>query len=70
MRVSGRTEVTKRSNMTLYVFRIQVDPDAEVELKEVAAPDFATAVQTLAAWCPGVHIHKLEGICAARVAVA
>ncbi len=49
--------------MPIYVFRIQVAPDAEPELKEIAAVDFVPAVQTLAAWCPGVHIIKLEGIC-------
>jgi hypothetical protein len=56
--------------MPLYVFRIQVAPDAEPELKEIAAVDFVTAVQALATWCPGVHIIKLEGICTARAAVA
>jgi hypothetical protein len=56
--------------MAVYVFRIQVAPDAESELKEIAAPDFVSAVQALAAWCPGVHILKLEGICTARMALA
>lgn len=48
--------------MPLFVFRVQVDPAAEPELKEVAAPDFVEAVQTLAAWRPGIHILKLEGV--------
>jgi hypothetical protein len=58
------------NSMPIYVFRIQVAPDAEPELKEIAAVDFVTAVQTLAAWCPGVHIIKLEGICTVPAAVA
>lgn len=56
--------------MPVYVFRIQVAPDSEPELKEIVAPDFVSAVQALATWCPGVHILKLEGICTAPAAVA
>ena len=48
--------------MPLYFFRVQATPDAKVELKEVAAPDFVRAVQALAAWCPGINILKFEGL--------
>lgn len=48
--------------MPIFLFRGKVGPTAEVELKEVAAPDFLDAVQTLAAWRPGIHILKLEGV--------
>ena len=48
--------------MTIFFFSVKVTPTSETELKEVAAPDFLKAVQTLAAWRPGVHILKLEGI--------
>ncbi len=56
--------------MPVFVFRIQVAPNAAPELKEIVASDFVAAVQALAAWCPGVHILKLEGICTAPAAVA
>lgn len=68
--VTWQKPLTKRSNMPVYVFRIQVAPDVESELKEIIAPDFVAAVQALAAWCPGVHILKLEGICTTPAAVA
>lgn len=48
--------------MPIFVFRVKVTPGAETELKEVAAPDFTRAIQTLAAWRPGIHVLKLEGI--------
>jgi len=48
--------------MTIFFFSVKVTPTAETELKEVAAPDFLEAVQTLPAWCPGIHILKFEGI--------
>jgi hypothetical protein len=48
--------------MTIFFFSVNVTPTSETELKEVAAPDFLKAVQTLAAWRPGIHILKLEGI--------
>lgn len=48
--------------MPIFLFRVKVSPTAETELKEVAAPDFLDAVQTLAAWRPGIHILKLEGV--------
>lgn len=48
--------------MPIFIFRVKVTPESEVELKEVAALDFTKAVQTLAAWRPGVHILKFEGV--------
>lgn len=48
--------------MPIFLFSVQVNPASHVELKEVAAPDFVKAVQTLAAWRPGIHILKLEGV--------
>ncbi|MFQ5848326.1 MAG: hypothetical protein ACE5IQ_11740 [Candidatus Methylomirabilales bacterium] len=48
--------------MPIFVFRVKATPGAEAELKEVAAPDFAKAIQTLATWRPGIHVLKLEGI--------
>lgn len=48
--------------MPIFLFRVQITPASEAELKEVAAPDFVEAVQTLAAWRPGIHIVKLEGV--------
>ena len=48
--------------MPIFFFSVKVTPASETELKEVAAPDFVRAVQTLAAWRPGIHILKLEGI--------
>lgn len=48
--------------MPIFLFTVQVNPASQVELKEVAAPDFVKAVQTLAAWRPGIHILKLEGV--------
>ena len=48
--------------MPTFIFRVKVTPASEAELKEVAAPDFLRAVQTLAAWRPGIHIVKLEGV--------
>lgn len=48
--------------MPMFLFRVKVTPASEVELTEVAAPDFVTAVQTLAAWRPGIHILRLEGV--------
>jgi hypothetical protein len=48
--------------MPIFLFTVQVNPASQVELKEVAAPDFVKAVQTLAAWRPGIHILKFEGV--------
>ncbi len=48
--------------MPVFLFRVKVTSESETELKEVAAPDFTKAVQTLAAWRPGIHILKFEGI--------
>ena len=48
--------------MQIFFFSVKVTPTAEPEVKGVAAPDFLRAVQTLAAWRPGIHIVKLEGI--------
>lgn len=48
--------------MPIFLFRVRITPASEAELKEVAAPDFVEAVQTLAAWRPGIHIVSLEGI--------
>lgn len=48
--------------MAIFLFTIRVTPGSETELKEVAAPDFVAAVQTLAEWRPGIHIVKLEGV--------
>lgn len=50
------------ATMPIFLFRVKIDSAAEAELKEVAAPDFVEAVQTLAAWRPGIHILKLEGV--------
>jgi len=36
--------------MPIFIFSIMVDPATEVEIKEVAAPDFLLAVHTLASW--------------------
>lgn len=49
--------------MPTFYFTVQLSPNVEPELREVSAPDFLKAVQTLAAWCPGIHIIKLEGVC-------
>ena len=48
--------------MPIFLFTVKVTSESETELKEVAAPDFTKAVQTLAAWRPGIHILKFEGI--------
>lgn len=48
--------------MSIFLFRVKITPTSEAELKEVSAPDFVKAVQTLAAWRPGIHILKLEGV--------
>lgn len=48
--------------MPIFIFKVKVGPTAEAEIKEVAAPDFLLAVQTLAAWRPGIHIVKFEGV--------
>lgn len=48
--------------MPTYFFSVKITSASETELKEVAAPDFVRAVQTLAVWCPGIHILRLEGI--------
>lgn len=48
--------------MPLFLFSVRATPASETELQEVAAPDFTTAVQTLAEWHPGIHILKLEGV--------
>jgi hypothetical protein len=56
--------------MPFYFFSVQATPDAKVELKEVAAPDFIRAVQALAAWRPGISILKLEGVWTDRPAYA
>ncbi|MFQ5961924.1 MAG: hypothetical protein ACE5MG_11055 [Candidatus Methylomirabilales bacterium] len=56
--------------MPLFLFSVRVTPASETELQEVAAPDLTTAVQTLAAWHPGIHILKLEGVYAYSPAYA
>lgn len=56
--------------MPIFLFWVKVAPGSEAELKEVAAPDFTKAVQTLAAWRPGVHIVKLEGVLVSAPAYA
>lgn len=56
--------------MPLFVFTVMTTPASETELQEVFAPDFTTAVQTLAARHPGIHIIKLEGIYAYTPAYA
>jgi len=48
--------------MQIFFFSVKITPTAESEIKGVAAPDLLRAVQTLAAWRPGIHIVKLEGI--------
>jgi hypothetical protein len=48
--------------MQIFFFRVKVTATAEPEVEGVAAPDFLRAVETLAAWRPGIHIVKLEGI--------
>lgn len=48
--------------MPMFFFSVRPDESAAVELVEVSAPDFLKAVQTLAAWRPGIHILKLEGV--------
>jgi hypothetical protein len=57
-------EISGGKPMTIFFFRVKVTSESEAELKEVAAPDFTKAVQTLAAWRPGIHILKFEGVCA------
>jgi hypothetical protein len=49
--------------MPMFFFSVRVDAGSDVELVEVAAPGFTEAVQTLAAWRPGIHILKFEGVC-------
>jgi len=56
------TVSTGEKAMQIFFFRVKVTPTAEPEVKGVAAPDFLRAVETLAAWRPGIHIVKLEGI--------
>ncbi len=48
--------------MPIFLFSIRISPESEVELQEVVAPDFASAVQALATTCPGVQVLKLEGV--------
>ncbi|MFQ5803783.1 MAG: hypothetical protein ACE5JQ_12875 [Candidatus Methylomirabilales bacterium] len=48
--------------MPIFLFSVKVTQLSEAELKEVSAPDFLEAVQTLAAWHPGIQILKLEGV--------
>ncbi len=48
--------------MPRFFFRVKVAPTSATERKEVAAPDFLEGIQTLAAWHPGIHILKREGI--------
>ncbi len=60
--LEDKSKTEGKETMPIFVFRVQVDPAAQVELKEVAAPDFLQAVQTLAASHPGIHILKLEGV--------
>ena len=48
--------------MPSYFFRVQETPESEAELAEVSAPDLHTALEALAAWCPGLHKLELEGI--------
>ncbi len=48
--------------MPIFLFNVKETPVSEAELKEVSAPDFLRAVQTLAAWHPGIQILRLEGI--------
>lgn len=50
--------------MPMFFFSVQEHSGSEAELIEVSAPGFLEAVQTLAAWRPGIHILKLEGVCA------
>ncbi len=42
--------------MPIYFFRVKVTSASATELKEVAAPDFLQALQTLATWHPGIRI--------------
>ncbi len=56
--------------MPLYFFTVQATPYSQVELKEVAAPDFLRAVQALAASCPGISILELAGVWAKQPAHA
>ena len=49
--------------MPVFFFSVRGDAGSETELVEVSAPDLVKAVQTLAAWRPGIHILKLEGVC-------
>lgn len=53
----------KEDTMPMYFFNVEAAPNAGVELVEVTAPDFVKAVETLAAWRPGIHILSLEGVC-------
>ncbi len=48
--------------MPRFFLRVKVAPTSATERKEVAAPDFLQGIQTLAAWQPGIHILKREGI--------
>ncbi len=48
--------------MPTFFFSVKVTPAAETEFEEVAAPDLFMAVQILAAWRPGIHIVRLEGV--------
>jgi len=43
--------------MPIFFFHVKVSPTSATELKEVAAPDFLRAIQPLATWHPGIHIH-------------
>jgi hypothetical protein len=69
-KLQPKIEISGGKPMTIFLFRVKVTPESEAELKEVAAPDFTKAVQTLAAWRPGIHILKLEGVCAGTPAHA
>jgi len=48
--------------MPIFFFSVKITPAAETEFEEVAAPDLFMAVQILAAWRPGIHIVRLEGV--------
>jgi hypothetical protein len=56
------TILEREEAMPVFFFTVKVTPTSESELTEVAAADFLQAVQTLAAWSPGIHILTLEGI--------
>ncbi|MCH7895386.1 MAG: hypothetical protein ACE10F_07775 [Candidatus Methylomirabilales bacterium] len=57
-------ETREEEAMPMFFFSVRETSDSEMELIEVDAPDLMDALQTLAGWCPEIHIVRLEGVSA------